>query len=311
MIYKTISGTDLQVSAICMGNGFMKGNRTDEERFELLDAYFELGGNMVDSALVYGYDTELGKSRSEQTLGKWIKSRNNRNNIILTTKGAHPFPVADMKLRLSEEEIRGDLEKSLTTFGVDTIDLYWLHRDDPSRPAEEIAATVGKLINEGKIRYAGCSNWAPDRIEAAGCFAANQLSWSCARVKAHILARNRLVCMDEAAYKMHCASKLTAFAYSSQAQGLFSIIESDNTDIIKSKYPNYDLPENDQRYKAIIELSKLKNASPSQIALAWMMNKPFTAIPIVGCGRMEHLIESMKSIDIELSTNEAEKIGLW
>jgi aryl-alcohol dehydrogenase-like predicted oxidoreductase len=310
MIYKNISGTDLQVSAICLGNGFMIHDKTDEERFAFLDAYTAMGGNIIDSALIYGYDEQLGISRSEQMLGKWIKSRGNRNQIILSTKGAHPFPATDSKMRLSEAEIRSDLDKSLRTLGADTIDLYWLHRDDPSRPVEEIAGTLKKLVDEGKIRYSGCSNWAPERIEAAGCFVANQLSWSCARNDAQRLAEKRLRCMDDLTFKMHNQLNLTAFAYSSQAQGLMSLLGTLDIKSIKNKFSNYDNPENEQRYIKIIELSKKKNATTSQIALAWLMAKPFTVIPIIGCSSYGHLEEAMNSVNIDLSYAEANEIGI-
>ena len=314
-----IDGTSLEVSAICLGNGFMK-NKSEEDRLALLDAYTNMGGNMVDSALIYGYREETGTSASEAQLGRWMKSRGNRNRLVVTTKGAHPYPIGDPRMRLSREDIRADLEKSLKTLGTDFIDLYWLHRDDPERDVAEILSTMNELVREGRIRFFGCSNWAPSRIEEAAAYAfregirgfsANQLSWSVARSIPAKLAINKLCTMDGEGWRYHRRTGLAVFAYSSQARGLFARLETGSWETIPESYAQYDLSENRPRIDILLSLAKKKGITPSQAAIAWLMAQPFTVIPIVGCGSQAHLEEAMKAADMALVREEMEEIGLW
>lgn len=136
--------------------------------------------------------------------------------------------------RLSREEISEDVEGSLRRLQVDTIDLYWPHRDDRNRDVGEIMEALNNLVKEGKIRYFGCSNWTTDRIQEAQlyagsnglqAFSANQPMWSLASVDLSKSEDPTLVVMDENMYKMHSDTGLTSIPYSSQAQGLFTKLD--------------------------------------------------------------------------------------
>ena len=155
------------VSVISLGTGGAGANYDRATAFAMLDAFFEEGGNFVDTAHVYNDWIPGERSRSEKLLGAWMKERRNRSGVLLATKGAHP-DLAQMQVgRLSPAEIQADLEESLRFLQVETIDLYWLHRDDPTRPVEEIIDTLEAQVQAGKIRYFGCSNWRLERIQAA------------------------------------------------------------------------------------------------------------------------------------------------
>ena len=132
---------------------------------------------------------------SEKTIGRWMKARGNRNSVILATKGAHPDLSAMHIPRLSRSDITKDLEESLKYLGVDHIDLYWLHRDDPNRDVCEIIETMDALVNSGKIRYYGLSNWKLPRLEEALAYAqgkgiarpsGSQILWSLAEPNADV-----------------------------------------------------------------------------------------------------------------------------
>ena len=150
MRYRAIPGTNLKPSVICMGGGPLSRENDDEAVFQLLDAYYKLGGNFIDSANVYGKWLPSGKNVCDINIGKWIKSRGLQDEIIITSKGAHP-PLDNMiKPRLQRDAVSRDLDESLSALGCGCIDLYYLHRDDPSIPVE----TIIDYMN-GFVRKAG------------------------------------------------------------------------------------------------------------------------------------------------------------
>jgi aryl-alcohol dehydrogenase-like predicted oxidoreductase len=139
MITRPLPRTDLEPSVICLGTAEMGGGGIDDgASAAILDRYLELGGNVIDTAHVYSDWIPGAKQRSEKFLGRWLRERRVRDEIILSTKGAHP-ELGTMEVpRMSPVEVSRDLEASLQTLGVDHVDLYWLHRDDPQTPVEEI-----------------------------------------------------------------------------------------------------------------------------------------------------------------------------
>lgn len=167
-----IPSTDLKASAICLGTGGMGTTIPADEAFVMLDYFTEAGGNFLDTALIYANWIPGEKSVSEKTIGRWMKARGNRPAIVLGTKGAHPDLSAMHVPRLSAQDIAADVNASLSHLQTDCIDVYWLHRDDPARPVEEIIHTLNDLVAAGKIRHFGCSNWRAPRIRAANAYAA-------------------------------------------------------------------------------------------------------------------------------------------
>ena len=162
MLYGNIPGIGEHVSRIFYGTSmFSSGKDADE----LLDAVTDMGINALDTARVYGH--------SEEVIGRWMKKRGNRHEVILLTKCCHPLP--DGTRRVSEQGIRQDLETSLKMLGTDDIDILVLHRDDPSVDVAEIVETCSALIREGKIRAYGGSNWTHERIAQANAYA---ISWA-------------------------------------------------------------------------------------------------------------------------------------
>ena len=161
--YGNIPGLDKPVSRIvygCAGMKMLRGEPADTQ----LDAAFAAGINAFDTARVYG--------GLEKVLGDWIKSRGNREKLVLISKGAHPVftpkedGTAETTRRLSREEIRKDIDATLLALGVDELDVYLLHRDDLSVPVGEIAEWMDELVKEGKTRTVGGSNWTFRRIAA-------------------------------------------------------------------------------------------------------------------------------------------------
>lgn len=265
----------LHVSGLVLGTDYFGTTVSEETAFRLLDIYTEAGGNCIDTARVYASWLPGGDGASERTIGKWLKTRGCRNQVILSSKGGHP-PLEQMsKGRLSRREIEKDLDESLRVLGVNEIDIYWLHRDAASHPVEDIMETMSLFISKGKIRAAGCSNWRTGRIEAANrmtnsaanrvpnsmsnsvqnigiegkgsmtggtaenvvhaAFCASQIQWSLAASNPEVHGDPTIVCMDEMEYSWYEKEQFPVFAFSSQAKGFFARASAMGLEAINQK----------------------------------------------------------------------------
>ncbi len=307
MIYRNISGTDLNTSAICMGTGVLSVENDADYCFSLLDRFIEGGGNFVDTANVYGKGLPQKRNVSELNIGEWMKKRGNRYNVIIGTKGGHPNLAAMHISRLSREEVASDLEESLRALQTDYIDLYWLHRDDEKLPVEYILDYMNGFVKEGKIRYFGCSNWKAGRIqeaeELAKCnsvqgFSGNQMMWSLAVPNKDAIPDKTMVCMDEDTMRLHIKTGITAIPYSSQANGFFSKLLQQGATLmnegVKKLYYN---EKNLKRFEKIVKLEQELAKPVTEIILGYLISHPFTTIPIVGPHTIEQMDDSMKAGD--------------
>src|SRR6266481_7114264 len=129
---RVIPRTDLTASVISLG--VMEfGSALDTPSSEkIIETYLDAGGNVLDTAEIYAAWLPNGEHRSETFLGKWLRTRKNRDQLIISTKGAHPRLDRMDKPRMSKPVVEADLNSSLQRLGIDHVDIYWLHRDDPS-----------------------------------------------------------------------------------------------------------------------------------------------------------------------------------
>jgi aryl-alcohol dehydrogenase-like predicted oxidoreductase len=308
-----ITNTDLQCSNIVLGSVEMGSGLSEQESFRLMDAYADGGGNMVDTAEVYGNWLPDEKNVSETIIGKWMKQRRNQSELIVTTKGGHPDLSAMHTPRVTPEQIVIDLEGSLRRLQVETIDLYWLHRDDPSRPVGGILETLNDQIKAGKIRYFACSNWQTSRIAEAHSYAveygiqgfsASQVWWSLAEINHAKVLDTTLAIMDDEMNIYHRKTRMPLFAYSSQARGLFTKMESATaakTDFKISEL--YNLSENEIRYEKLRRLAGELSVSISKIVLAYIHSQPFPSFAVIGSRTQDQLLDSMGSSEISLTAD--------
>ena len=153
----SLPNTDIRFSEIGLGTSHF-GTHTDRDTsYRILDRWAEAGGNVIDTAHIYGAVRPEDKSASEETIGSWLVSRGMRDRIVLCTKGAHPAirPLTQRHgpPRLKPAEWLQDLERSLESLRTDTIDLYFLHRDDPSVPVPEIMDALEECVRSGRISF--------------------------------------------------------------------------------------------------------------------------------------------------------------
>jgi aryl-alcohol dehydrogenase-like predicted oxidoreductase len=312
MNYVQLTNTDLTLSSICLGAGNFGATILQADAFALMDAFVDLGGNFLDTAHVYAnWIPTLPRSISEKTIGAWMKARGNRSRILIGTKGAHP-DLATMHIsRLAPGDIVQDLNESLDHLQTDFIDLYWLHRDDPTRPVGEIVETLAAQVQAGKIRAFGCSNWNTARMQAAldyaqahtiPSFVANQPMWSLAQPNPAAFGMPGLAAMDEGMLAFHQQSGWAVIPYTSQARGFFSkVAEKSMAGLSDRDRQAYGSPENERRSAIVQRLSNEMHATPAQIALAYLLCQPVTTIPVVGCRTLEQLQDSARAADLKLS----------
>lgn len=314
MRYNKIPNTDLCPSVLSLGTAGMGADIDRETSMRMLDAYLDKGGNFVDTARVYNDWIPGEKNRSEKLVGAWLKERGSRARVILATKGGHP-DLATMHIpRLSAPEIIADLEASLNHLQVDTIDLYWLHRDDPNRPVAEILETLAEQARAGKIRWYGCSNWRLSRIQEAQEYAAQnsipgfvsvQNLWNLAKIEVKNVTDPTLVVMDEPLWEYHHQAQLAAIPFTSQAQGLFQKLENGQTDRLSPGMRKmYLTQETEARFQRMQELKAQTGLSTGQIVLGYLTGQPFPTFPVVGPQNMAQLEDCLTAADVRLTANQ-------
>lgn len=314
MRYQNILHTDLRPSVLSLGTGGMGATIDRETSFRMLDLYLERGGNFIDTAKIYNDWIPGEKSRSEKVIGDWLRARGNRQRVILATKGAHPDLQSMHIPRLSPEEITADLEASLRHLRVDCIDLYWLHRDDPARPAAEILETLARLAQAGKIRAYGCSNWRLERIQAAQAwaaqngvpgFAAVQNLWNLAKIAEENVGDKTLALMDAPLWKYHQQEQLAAIPFTSQAQGIFQKLESGGPDSLSAgQRKMYFTPETQARFQRVQHLKAQTGWTTAQIVLGYLTGQPFPTFPVIGPRSLAQLEDSLAAADVTLAPDQ-------
>jgi aryl-alcohol dehydrogenase-like predicted oxidoreductase len=157
---KRLGRTGLQVSEICLGT-MTFGHQADEtESRAILDLAFEAGVYFIDTADMYPLGAERNEmGRTEEIIGRWMKERGNRSQIVLATKCRVPMGTGPNQGGLSRRYILSAVEASLRRLQTDTIDLYYAHSPDAETPIEETMAAFDQLVRDGKVRYLGGSNY--------------------------------------------------------------------------------------------------------------------------------------------------------
>lgn len=307
-----IPRTDLRASTLALGTDYFGSTVDRETSMQMMDRYLEAGGNVIDTAELYARWVPGGDHQSEKTIGHWLRERGVRDQVILSTKGAHPHLESMDKPRLSKSEIQSDLDGSLQRLGVEQIDLYWLHRDSQHIPVEDILQSLEDFRRAGKIRHAGFSNWSQSRADEAlraakaaniEGFVASQNLWTLATINP-AAADPTWASIDGSFAEWHTRHGFAAFPYFSQANGYFRRMERGAMDQVP---PNarvrvlHDNQENRGRYRRLRDLQSKHGYSTGQIVLGYLTNRSFPVFPLVGPKNLADLEESLGSVEAVLS----------
>ncbi|OOO15903.1 aldo/keto reductase [Agrobacterium pusense] len=266
-----------------------------------LDAFYEAGGNLFDTAYVYG------GGKTEAIFGDWHTSRNvPREEIVLIGKGAHsPLCYPDM--------IAKQLDQSLERLKTDYVDAYFMHRDNPDVPVGEFVDAMDAEVRRGRIRgIFGGSNWTRERMDEAAAYAqkngkqapgALSNNFSLAEMLDPIWAGCVAASDDE--WKEWLKSRqIPNFAWSSQGRGFFTERagrdKHDDEEIVRVWYSDRNFVRRDRA----IELAQKLGRHPIHIALAYVIAQPFPVIPLIGPRTIAELEDSLSALDIALTDEQ-------
>ena len=308
----------IECSRIILGTGKFGGAVAGKTAFELMDAYISAGGNVIDTAEVYGdWFPGAEKSPSEKCVGRYLKQRG-KSGLVIFTKGAHYRAKDPARVsRVRPECIREDIGKSLDNLFIDCIDFYWLHRDDPAYPVEPIMDALFDAQDQGVISRIGASNWSLERIEeanryAAACgrtgFEATQTGY--AYMKNYVqMGMNKdpdttMLYFDERRDTAYCTEhQFPVVAYSSQANGYITKYLS-GKGLPEKVARSYDYPMNRMRAKRAGKVALELECSPEAVGLAYLFTRPFPVCAIIGPRNLEQLRSSLEAADLELSDEQ-------
>ena len=311
MNYGRVQGVEKPVARIVQGTVMI--NSAEKERsFALLDEVFAEGGTTFDTAHQYG------GGDSERTFGRWVRERGLRDEVVVIGKGAHHS--GDRK-RVTPFDITADLHDSLARFGFDYIDLYLLHRDDPSVPVGPIVEVLNEHLAEGRIHAFGGSNWTPERLREANEYARENGLMPFVASSPNLSLAVQAVepwpdCVSisgvegEADRRWYEETRMPLFTWSSLAGGFFSgRFTRENLDSVESYLDRlcvetYCHEENFGRLDRARALAEEKGLTVPQVALAYVLDQPLEVFALVGCNTGDEFRDNVEAGGVELSPEE-------
>jgi len=299
---RRLGRSDLMVSPLCLGGNVFGWTADEAMSFRILDAYADVGLNFIDTADVYSTWAPGNKGgESETIIGRWMKTRGNRNRLVIATKvGSEMAP--DRK-GLSKSYIRSAVEDSLRRLQTDYIDLCQSHRDDHDTPQQETLQAYADLIREGKVRAIGASNFTAARLQEALAISAEQglPRYESLQPKYNLYDRSEY----EAELEPLCRKEeVGVIPYYGLASGFLTGKYRSEADFGKSvrggRMAAY-LNERGRRILASLDaVAARKEATPAQVALAWLMALPGLTAPIASATRVEQVQDLVRATELRL-----------
>ncbi len=301
--------SELQVAPFAFGGNVFGWTADQRRSFELLDAYVDAGFSLVDTADVYSRWVEGHQGgESETILGQWIASRGRRDRIVIATKlGMDMGPGME---GLSRKYIFDAVDRSLDRLQTDYIDLYQAHRDDENTPLEETLDAFSELIDAGKVRAIGASNYSADRLrEALDVSERNNLPrYETLQLWYNLYDRG----MFEGPLADVCRERsISVVPFFSLASGFLTgkyRTEADLEGSARAYRVKAMMNERGQRIlHALDAVAAERNAKPAQIALAWLRGRGIAA-PLASATSLAQLDEILASVEIELTADQMQRL---
>ena len=307
-----LPGTGLSVSPVGLGCTRAGSAWTGERADRLLDYFVDMGGNVIDTARIYGLP-DIGAS--EATLGGWLHRRGRRSDIVLMTKGGHPEVSSMHVSRMSRRDMELDLAASLRALRTDYVDIYFYHRDDEDQSVGELLECMEDFRRAGHIRFYACSNWSTRRMREADAYArahgltgfvGNECLYNLGSAGAGPLHDDTLVRADADMLAYHQGgTHNTMMPYSGLCEGFFHRLESSPSvqDARLTGSP-YHTPANLRLAGRVALLREKYAATTSQVLAGFFFTSAVPMLPLFGCSSESHLAELLAAVDIPFTAQD-------
>jgi aryl-alcohol dehydrogenase-like predicted oxidoreductase len=302
--YRPLGHSDLNVYSLglgCMGMSYAYGPTNDSESLAVLRRYFELGGNFLDTAEIYGPYT------NEELLGKFLREVP-RKTAIIATKFGFKIENGIRGTDSSPANVRRACDASLKRLGIEVIDLFYQHRVDPQVPSDETVGAMAELVQAGKVRTLGLSEAGAETLKRAArihpitALQSEYSLWSRDVESNGVLATCRKL-------------GITFVPYSPLGRGFLTGAIQKLDDLDPSDWRRTNPRFQEQALEANLKLAETvkkiatrKGCTPSQLALAWILAQGRDIVPIPGTKRLKYLEENMGTVTVNLNENDLVEI---
>ena len=302
MKYGQIPGVTKPMSRLVMG---VDNQASLAHASVMFDDFMEQGGNVFDTAFIY-----MG-GNSEKLLGQWVRNRGVREEVVILDKGAHT-PFCD------PASLTRQFAQSIERLGVDYVDVYMMHRDNPQVPVGEFIDAMNEQLAAGRTRAIGGSNWSTERVIAANDYAKQNGKVGFSAISNNFsLARmvdppwNGCIAASGPEYKQWLiANNMAIMPWSSQARGFFLDDTSPTFNADPERVRCWFSDDNFERLKRARELGKKYNVSAINIALAYVLCQSFPTFPLIGPRQLSETRTSLPGLSVELSKEEVVWLNL-
>ena len=288
----------------------MFGNETDEQTSaQILDTFTESGGNLIDTADVYG------EGRSEQVLGRWLKGRRREDHVV-ATKVWGPTGSGRNDRGLSRKHILDGVEASLRRLGTDYIDLYQVHVWDPGTPLTETLSTLDTLVRSGKVRYVGVSNFCGWQLQKAVDLC-HQHGWEppvTLQPLYNLLDREAEwellpVCQNEGLGVITWSPLRSGWLSGAYRRGMTA--PPADSKVSRPGSHSWDRYANDRTWRVLDELAAVADevdSSPAQVAVRWLLQRPGVTAPIIGARSHAYLDDLLGALGWSLTPEQMSRL---
>ena len=300
-----IANTNLEVAPINLGGNVFGWTLDEKQSFEILDAFTEAGFNFIDTANTYSWWVNGVGGQSETIIGNWMKTRGNRNQLVIATKVGSQ--TKDHPADISKKQILKCVEESLRRLQVDCIDLYYTHFDDEKTPIEETMSAYDEIVRAGKVRYIAASNLSPARLTRSFEMAEEN------GFPKYVALQPHYNLLERAKYETEYLPLveqygLSVFPYWSLAAGFLTGKYRTNEDLGKSvRGAGVEKYLNKRGLGVLATLDKTAakhNTKQATVALAWLMAQPYIGAPIVSATSKNQLKTIIDAPQLKLDTED-------
>ncbi|MGW5610491.1 aldo/keto reductase [Streptomyces sp. NPDC003753] len=305
---RKLGSSDLEVFPLSLGGNVFGWTADETQSFAVLDAYAQAGGNFVDTADAYSAwvpGNEGGES--ETIIGKWVKARGNRSDVVIATKvSQHPDYQG-----LTAANIKAAADASLRRLDTDYIDLYYTHYDKPEVPVEEIIGALDELVKAGKVRAIAASNISPERLQESLDFSDRENLARYVALQPHynLVSRDTY---EGALQDLASRAGLAAVPYFALAAGFLTGKYRPGTTVESARAEGaakHLATERGQRVlTALDEIAEARGAEIPTVALAWLAAQPTVVAPIASARTVEQLPALLAVADLTLTDEDVAKL---